>query len=129
MLVLDDDDDMLEAEERDRSYAANDEPMEAEADGEADTPEDEQFSFLPLVLQMIEAHGAQGDSGRLDAAMNAFRARLARSETFLADIEQKALSEAPQDEAQLTELLAVRTELLRDHMSRRLPKSKTEGTS
>lgn len=131
MLVADDDDNMLEreAEEKARGYSAE-EPMEAESSLDLDPPEDdEHFQILPLVLQMLEAYTAGGDGGRLETLMSGIRAKLWRCETFLADLEQKALSDDPNDERQMRELLDKRSDLFREHTRRRLPPSAMEISS
>ena len=133
MIIADDDDDVLEheAEEQARSFLVSDIPSEPEAAAEADQAEggdDEQhFRILPLVLRMLEAHAAGGgEGGRLDVHMSAIRGQLRRCETFLAELQQEALSDDPNEERRLTELLAKRTELLSEHASRRVPKRDRE---
>ena len=130
MLVADDDDDVLEheAEEQARSFLISDDPPERDAlEGEPEGgDDDEQFHILPLVLQLLEAHAAAGGSERLDVHMGAIRARLRSAETFLAELEQKALSEDSNDERKLTQLLARRTDLLHEHTRRRQAKRERE---
>ena len=128
MLVADDDDDVLEheAEEQARNFLLDDDTEEGDPDPDAgDTGEHSRI--LPLVLQLLEAHTAGG--GRLDVHISAIRERLRRCETFLTDMEQKTLSDDPNDERRSTELLGKRTELLSEHTSRRRPKRDREDGS
>ena len=124
MIIADDDDDVLEREDQQTRAAADaaalpaDEP-EVELDGTAD---EDHFKILPLVLQMLQAHaGASGDGGRLAVHMAAIHQRLRRCEAFIAEHELSVADDDPDNEQRSMELLARRTELLRDHKRRRLP--------